>query len=329
MVWQPTVGMIPLTDAAVASRDFWQVRRERQPLRGVSSGTVGGLGNAQQSAAANAGQKRVATSTIIAVCSVLGFLAIAACAYFAWWFWNRRRHGKSGVVEYKMAQMEPGSSSPTLRTRKHVEMMRQKSMVDGFSDIDIDSYNSTTAGTSVNGMPHVTDEDDAKRLGETISNHTRGSSIHQGLLAADTSSAPVPAMPDFTPGVPRTVSESLDLRRERTRSSGMLLSPPATTGRLVDVGSVPASPPTARYSLAPSVSTPNSMGMRGAYPSPSHNRAMSSTSGVTSGTRTSEYDYFPVFSEATLAAGSGGEQRRGSHHSDGRSSRGSMFNRTP
>jgi hypothetical protein len=231
------------------------------------------------------------------------------------------------VVEYKMAQMEPGSSSPTLRTRKHVETMRQKSMVDGYSDFDIDSYNSTTAGTSVNGMQQATEEDDMRRLGETISNHTRGSSIHQGLLAAGASSPPVSPMADFTPGVPRTVSEPLDLRRERTRSSGFLLSPPTTTGRLVDVGPVPASPPTARYSLAPSVSTPSSMTMMGAYPS--HNRAMSSASGVTSGTRTSEYDYFPVFSEATLAASSAGEQRRGSHHSDRQSSRGSMFNRTP
>ncbi|CAK9782412.1 acid protease [Cutaneotrichosporon oleaginosum] len=325
--WQPTVGMIPLTDPALAARDFWQVRRERQPLSGVSSGTAGGPGNAQQSAAANAGQKRVATSTIIAVCSVIGFLAIAAGAYFAWWFWNRRRHGKSGVVEYKMAQMEPGSSSPTLRTRKHVETMRQKSMVEGYSDFDIDSYNSTTAGTSVNGMQQTTEEDDIRQLGETISRHTRGSSIHQGLLTAGSSSPPILASGDFMPGVPRTVSEPLDLRRERTRSSGLLLSPPATTGRLVDVGPPPSSPPTARYSLTPSVSTPGSMTMMGAYPS--HNRAMSSASGVTSGTRTSEYDYFPVFSEATLAAGSGAEQRRGSHHSGRRSSRGSVSNRTP
>ncbi|BEJ17922.1 hypothetical protein CspHIS471_0701990 [Cutaneotrichosporon sp. HIS471] len=325
--WQPTVGMLPLTNAALASRDFWLVRQERQPLRGVSSDSAGGRGNGGQSAAANAGQKRVATSTIIAVCSVLGFLAIAACAYFAWWFWNRRRHGKAGVVEYKMAEVDHGSDSPPLRTRKHAETMRQKSMVDGYSDMDFDSYDSTTAGTSVSGMQQVTGDNDVHRLGETISNHARGASIHQGLLAAGASSPPMSPTAPSMPGMPRAVSEPLDLRRQRTSSGGYLLSPPMTTGRLVDVPPMPASPPSARYSLAPSLSNRSSMTMMGAYPS--HTRAMSSASVVTSGPRTSEYDYFPVFSDTTTAAGAGHDQRRSSRHSDRRSSRGSGFNPTP
>lgn len=325
--WQPTVGMVPLTNAAVASRDFWLVRRERQPLSRVSSGQVGDSGNNQQSAAANAGQKRVATSTIIAVCAVLGFLAIAAAAYFAWWFWNRRRHGKSGVVEYKMNELDKENDSPPLRTRKHFETMRQKSMVDGYSDFDLDSYDSTTAGTSVTGMQQALEESDALRLGETISNHARGSSIYQGLLAAGAGSPPLLPTRASISGMPRAISEPLDLRRPRTRSSGPLLSPQTPAGRLVDVGPAPSSPPSPRDSFGPSVSTPSSMAMMGAYPS--HTIVMGSTNAVTSGTRTSEYDYFPVFSQATLAAGAAAEQRRSSSYSDKRSSRGSILNRTP
>lgn len=301
--------MVPLTNPAMAARDFYAVRNMRQPLSGVSAGTVAGGGlSPQQSAAASAGQHRVVSTAVIAACSVVGFFVIVAGAFCAWWFWWRRRLGESGVVEYKMAHMDPENSTDTLRSRKHVDTQRQKSMVDGFSDYDVDSWRSTTAGNSVHGMPQVTEEDDMRRLGETLSNHTRGSSLHASLLASNPGSPSLTPLVDFGPhpGVPRTVSDPIDLKRERTRSSGMLLSPPTTTARLVDVGPAPASE-TARYpSLTPSTY------MVGAYPT--HQR-------VTSGTRTSEYDYFPVFSEATLAAG----ERRPSLASERRSSRGSSI----
>lgn len=317
--WQPTVGMAPLTDAATAARDFYAVRKLRQPLSGVSGGnTAGGVGNPQQSADAVAGQHRVVSTAVIAACSVIGFFVMAAGAFCAWWFWWRRRLGQNGVVEYKMAHMDSEQSTDMFRSRKHVETQRQKSMVDGFSDYDVDSWRSTTAGNSIHGMPQVTEEDDMKRLGETLSNHTRGSSLHASLLAmSDPGSPPVSPLVDFTPhpGVPRTVSEPLDLHRERTRSGGLLRS--QTTARLVDVGPAPppapAPPPPTASTRYPS-STPSTMSMAGAYPSPQQR--------VTSGTRTSEYDYFPVFSEATLAAG--GNERRGSQHSERRSSRSSI-----
>lgn len=318
--WQPTVGMKPLTDAATAVRDFYAVRKLRQPLTGVSAGDpAGGVGNPQQSAEAVAGQHRVVSTAVIAACSVIGFFALAAGAFCAWWFWWRRRLGETGVVEYKMAQLDQEQSTDTFRSRKHVETQRQRSMVDGFSDYDVDSWRSTTAGNSVHGMPQVTEEDDMKRLGETLSNHTRGSSLHASLLAAsDTGSPPVSPLVDFTPfpGVPRTVSEPLDLHRERTRSGGLLRSSQSTTGRLVDVGPAPPLPTAnTRY---PSM-TSSTMSMAGAYPSAQQR--------LTSGTRTSEYDYFPVFSEATLAAG--GTERRASQHSERRSSRSSVrYSRT-
>lgn len=304
--------MQPLTDAATAVRDFYAVRNMRQPLSGVSSGNVaGGGGNAQQSAAASAGQHRVVSTAVIAACSVVGFFVMVAGAFCAWWFWWRRRLGETGIVEYKMAHMDPENSTDTLRSRKHVETQRQKSIVDGFSDFDVDSWRSTTAGNSVHGMPVVTEADDEKRLGETLSNHTRGSSLHASLLTSDPGSPPLVPYSDFGPGpqhpqhpgVPRTLSDPAGLRRERTRSSGLLLSPPGQTTRLVDVG--PPSPPAARYpSLTPSISSISMGGMAGAYPT--HQR-------VSNGTRTSEYDFLPVFSEATLTAGG---DRRGSQASD-------------
>lgn len=238
--WQPTVGFVSLTNPSTAAKDFYAVRNLRQSLSDVSNGNGAGAPPSPGSGSP-AAQHRVVSTAIIAACSVIGFFVLAAAAFCAWWFWLRRKLGATGVVEYKMANLNGGSSPSdqgisTVRSRKHETTQRQKSMVEGYSDYDMESWRSTTnsAEDSIRlSMPRVTEEFGERHLPDGLSNHTRGSSIHQSLLMADHGPPLGSPTSDMTPGV--------DTPRTRRASSHMSVQiSPAATGRLVDL---PSSPP--------------------------------------------------------------------------------------
>lgn len=177
--WQPTVGMISLTNATVASQDFYAVRVERQSLSSVSSDHSDGVGAANPSAT-NTGShsnasgpegRKVLSSAMIAGISVLALFVFAVALFCAWWFWLRRRFGKDGRVEYP--DLTAGDSRSTRghsaalstsssRNKKHDAAQRQKSMIEGYSDYD-DSWVSTTEGADsirLGYLPEVLEEHD-------------------------------------------------------------------------------------------------------------------------------------------------------------------------
>ena len=171
--WQPTVGMVSLTNASVASEDFYAVRVQRQSLTDVSSNHNTGVGASNPSStstahqsADNAESKKVLSSAMIAGISVAALFIFAAGVFCAWWFWLRRRFGKNGKVIYA-EPAERGSGHRTTpsassgRNRKHDAAQRQKSMVEGYSDYE-DSWVSTTEGGEsirLGYLPEVVEED--------------------------------------------------------------------------------------------------------------------------------------------------------------------------
>jgi len=227
--WQPSVGLVSLINQSTASSDFYAVRNKHMSLTTVSS--TNGKTNPSNpvSGAADATQHRIVSTTIIAVCSVIGFFVLAAGAFCAWWFWFRRKVGAHGVVEYKMAPPPEDpptghksvNSMSTLRSKKHEETKRQRSMVDGFSDYEIDSWRSTTDTIALGNLLEVNENDDHTRtrtqsMGDSLSNHTRGSSLHQSLLAA--SDGPPSPLADFYPRDPRGNIATASDRHERSLS---------------------------------------------------------------------------------------------------------------
>ncbi|TXT07401.1 hypothetical protein VHUM_03121 [Vanrija humicola] len=289
--WQPNVGFVSLTNPSVASQDFYAVRNMRQSLGDVSSGH-GGNSPPSPGSGSPAAQHRVVSTAIIAACSVVGFFVLAAAAFCAWWFWLRRKLGATGVVEYKMANLNGGSSPSdpgisTVRSRKHEATNRQKSMVEGYSDYDMESWRSTTnsAEDSIRlSMPRVTEEFGDRHLADGLSNHTRGSSIHQSLLLADHGPPASSPTSDITPGIDRP-------RRESSRLSVQLS--PAATGRLIDL---PSSPPPQHTSPRPSfVNMPKSpsqrstatLSMSGPFPTSTRPTSMQASSSA-------EYEYFSM-----------------------------------
>lgn len=260
--WQPFVGMVPLTDASVASQDFYAVRTLHQSLGTVSqsgsSWNHGGSPNPSDPAAAKE-QHKVVSTAIIAACSVVGFLVIVAVAFCAWWFWFRRKLGASGVVEYKMTTLHHSDPSmSTVRSRKHEVTQRQKSYVDGYSDYDDLSYRTPTEDSI--RLPHVPEEghdgDDVytpysgasstrtmRSSGNELSSHTRNSSVHQSLLP-NVDGGPGSPMSPTSPLVDFTQSP-LEMPSTATPTT----SP--SMGRLIDLPD-PTVPPPAATPTSPS-----------------------------------------------------------------------------
>lgn len=275
--WQPTVGLRPLTDAAAASREFYAVRTLRQSLQVVSSGGGGGDSNGG-GAAQEAAQHKAVNVAVIAASSVVGFLAIVAVAFCAWWFWLRRKAGTTGQTEYKMAAFDPETSTDTFRSRKHMETKRQRSMVDGYSDYEVESWRSgyTADSIGLTGVPEVHEEDDPKRQSAWDTgylNHSRGQSLHQSLLSADTDS-------------PQSTHTPLpDARHPEHRGSlaPELLDRRSRTSLRVDDSPRPR--PT-------SLSLDRTLSMSGPFPSVAQSTTPSTMPHGQG--RANEYDYFPV-----------------------------------
>lgn len=170
--WQPTIGLIPLTNASSASRDFYAVRTNRQSLRSVSSDQSHDTGpdpwnpDVSPTPASGGGGKKVTNTAVIIACSVVGFFVLAAAAFCAWWFWLRRKFGAAGVVEYKRksrsdehSNHDSDYSGSTLRAKKHEGTARQKSMIEGYADYEGDSWVSETGDSIRLGhIPEVAED---------------------------------------------------------------------------------------------------------------------------------------------------------------------------
>lgn len=174
--WQPTIGLIPLTNASVASSDFYAVRTNRQSLSSVSSDEANTSGpgpwNPTTSPATSngsSGGKKVASTAVIIGCSVVGFFVVAAAAFAAWWFWLRRRHGSAGIVNYDRksrsdvhSNLGSDYSGSTSRAKKHQGAARQKSLIEGYSDFEGDSSWVSEGGDSIRlgYIPEVAEDDE-------------------------------------------------------------------------------------------------------------------------------------------------------------------------
>lgn len=202
--WQPTVGLVPLTNASVASQDFYSVRVLHESLGTVSSDQAqssSGGSSSTNSGGSNASEgdtsKRAISSAVIAVISVIGFFVLAAAAFCAWWFWLRRKFGASGVVEYQTAgrRRRPSPqgrnsdhSTSTLRSRKHVDTLRQKSMIEGY-DIynDQESWVSGTEGADSIRLGYIPEaleeEEEGGGMEGTGRRSSRGSSTARSLAS--------------------------------------------------------------------------------------------------------------------------------------------------
>lgn len=170
VTWQPTVGLIGLTNASVASQDFYAVRTLRQSLAQVSSqgpffgGSSSPTSPSSVPITSSAAGGSVVNTTAIVAGSVVGFFVLAAVAFSAWWFFLRRKYGSSG---YPLAMTQRGrgdddSSLPptesTRRSKKHAEALRQKSMIEGYSDYEGDSWTEGADSMRLGYLPEVPEE---------------------------------------------------------------------------------------------------------------------------------------------------------------------------
>ncbi|WVQ80478.1 hypothetical protein IAT38_002583 [Cryptococcus sp. DSM 104549] len=299
--WQPTVGLIPLTNASVASQDFYAVRVKHQSLGTVSTNSNGGgnvisnTGGGSDSSAHDG--KKAANTAIIAATSVVGFFVLAAALFCAWWFWLRRKFGAGGVVTYRTASKRrprpdtgghrSDHSMSTLRSKKHEETHRQKSMIDGFVDYEADSWMSGTEGGDsirLGYIPEALEEGEDEGRGTWGNRSSRGSSMmarDQSAGAASGKSRQSAASGDEGGGVEGVpLVDAMDPLSPKSES-GLLASPVA----LRRLSMTESDPPTSSASDTfphnvapyPHPSQPHqthtarslSMAMTGPFPSPS------------------------------------------------------------
>jgi hypothetical protein len=350
VTWQPTVGMISLTNASTASQDFYSVRSLHQSLSSVSSQSAGSAagGSASPSSASAPGAGKahaVASTTIIVACSVVGFFLLAAAAFCAWWFWLRRKFGAAGVVEYgssrpRGAGHRSDASTSTLRSRKHENAQRQKSLVEGYSDYEGDSWLSTEGDDSIRlgYLPEVAEEDEGSpgrplardSVGSSIRTNSAGRGAVSGVFdLSDNEMSPAPLLTTLRPDAESTPTRR-DLSPSRRTVSftdePLALSPscsrPEPRDLLLDSPTNPFSPPSP-YAYpsatlpAPPVGTGSaplgtgrtpSMAMSGPFPSPMRSSVVRPDTSPMYDIRTS--DYFAVIPASGGAAARGRESKR-------------------
>lgn len=323
--WQPTVGLIPLTNASIASQDFYAVRSLHQSLSTVSSSqqkTYGGTSPSDQdpqssASAATASGKKVVSTAVIAVVCVVGFFVLAAAVFCAWWFWLRRKLGPGGVVEYKDSPVRPrggrghrsDASTSTLKSRKHSETSRQKSMVEGYSDFEGDSWLSTTEGGDsirLGYMPEVIEEEDEGR-------QTRGAewrSSRGSSLAPDRSvdaEAGIPLVDMVDPKSPPPQRDRSPMTARRIQSEPESESPfGSANDSLSPVNSPYPYPSNVNHSQRTSTlntSRSLSMAMDGPFPSAAQSRHSTTRPDVSPMYDIRTSDYFAVPTAHTQGRG--------------------------
>ena len=295
--WQPTVGLISITNASVASQDFYAVRVQRQSLSDVSSNNQPGVGpanpsatSASPSAIAKSEAKKATSTAVIAGCSVVGFFVFAAGLFCAWWFWYRRRHGKNGIVTYPSAESDDDKTdgaalAATRRSRKHDSTHRQKSYIDGISDYE-DSWLSTTEGgesIALGYIPEVPEEDEE---GLAMGRRTTQSTINTISSAPGSRSEPGEVVPSLgqvvsrdsdigDAGVARSPSRRRDPTPKGRRESSLGPRESTPRGRRESVPALLSfSPDDVGGSRYPSayLSATSPMSMSGPFPSPAPGR---------------------------------------------------------
>ena len=167
--------MIGLTNASIASQDWYQVRMNHASLATVSAqhstpqsgqnSTSTGGSPAQSST--NTGNAVAVNTAVIAGSVVGGLIAVAVLAVLAWWFYFRRRFGRDGVVFYREKNERNRERPETIASsRKHVDVARQKSMVEGYSDFEGESWMSaTTDSIRLRYLPEAVEDDSRRRNG--------------------------------------------------------------------------------------------------------------------------------------------------------------------
>jgi hypothetical protein len=200
-LWQPSVGLVSLTNASDASIDFYAVRSLRQSLSSVSAAqrsttsgskpSTSSMPQVSGGSGSTAAGYKIASTAVIAAVSTVGFFVLAAAVFCAWWFWLRRKFGASGAV-YAAPHTErkphkSDLSTESLRSKKHNNMQRQKSMIEGYSDSEGDSWLSTTEGgdsIKLGYIPELLEEDEARKS-RAADRSSAGSTLQNSSVDAD------------------------------------------------------------------------------------------------------------------------------------------------
>lgn len=235
--WQPQVGLISLTNATKASQQFYNVRSLNMPLSsgGASSsggGNGGNTGSSPGNSAAEAQGHHVISGGIIALAVILGFAGVAAGLFCAWYFWLRRKYGKDGSApDYQMHVKENGgggggddAAAGARRSKKFRSMQRQKSMIDGYSDFDMDdsygeieSRTDGSLGTTKSREATIFEDDE----GPEPSGHARAGSGHSkaSRLSAWESSYPPLGWSPSSVGTPPPTHGGQSRHRDKSPST--------------------------------------------------------------------------------------------------------------
>ena len=151
--WQPTVGLVSLTNSSIASQDFYAVRSLHETLSSVSannpssaSGTSGTSSPSPSPIKSVTSAHSVLSKAGIAGISVVAFLILSAGAFCAWWFWLRRKYARNGTGGKVLPEPPPSLSDDSSRNLKHSSAKRQKSIMEGYSDTEGDSWIGTPEG---------------------------------------------------------------------------------------------------------------------------------------------------------------------------------------
>ncbi|ODO01903.1 hypothetical protein L198_02632 [Cryptococcus wingfieldii CBS 7118] len=281
VTWQPTVGLIPLTNASIASQDFYSVRVLHESLSTVSttqatnaggSGVYNpGSGTGTGSGSAESGKKASSTA-IIAASSVGGFFVLVVVAFCAWWFFLRRKFGATGSVPTPDLKRRPSTSGhksdhsmSTLRSKKHDYTNRQKSIIDGYKDWDGDEWVSGTEGGDsirLGYIPEALEEgDDEGRQTRAVARSSRSltvrSSSHRSRSIAEEPGMEEAALVDHVDPTKSPTTPFADPLPESPQSDSFPLHP----------SNGPYPSPIPIHQSASSHSKSPSMSMSGPFPS--------------------------------------------------------------
>jgi hypothetical protein len=323
--WQPTVGLISLTNASVASQDFYAVRVQRQSLSDVSSNHQSGVGasnptstdTGSQASADNLEGRKVLSTAMIAGISVAALFVFAVAVFCAWWFWLRRRFGKDGTVDYPAAGGRSWShdgatgSAMSLRSKKHQRAQRQRSMIEGYGGEDYeDSWLSTTEGGDSIRLGYIPEELELEDLATRgVGDESLSLTSVQGLSSSRRDGA-----------ANGTTDEGELLGDEQTRSTTASATGPATAGgKRRTLSSSPVARSLSLIDGEDNVITPRRMSaygqaftlptsssswsMAGPFPSPAGNRSSSGRLDSSPLYDIRSSDYFDIPPAETTASG--------------------------
>lgn len=330
--WQPTVGLISLTNASVASQDFYAVRVQRQSLSDVSSDHQSGVGvsnpastdTGTQASADSLQSKKVLSSAGIAGISVAALFVFAAAVFCAWWFWLRRRFGKDGTVDYSAAggrlrtDDAAGGSAMSLRSKKHQRAQRQRSMIEGYGGEDYeDSWLSTTEGGDSIRLGYIPEELEMEDLAaQGMCNEAMSVKSERDISEARRSVANTQATDEGEIfGDERVIANTAPVIDPANATGQRRRESSASTARTLSLGgyqdaAVGRRSPARQASALPS--SGSSWSMSGPFPSPAGNRSSSARLDSSPMYDIRSSDYFDITPTATTV---GGTQRRGRERS--------------